>query len=198
MTRAKALELFRAQGGILRSCNALALGIHPATLARLRDEKQIQPLARGLYCLADLPPLTQPDLIAVSRKIPQAVICLISALALHGLTDEVPHTVDCALPRNARSPRLAYPPLRVFRFSPPVFNAGVEVQTIDGHAVRVYGPEKTLADCFKYRHKLGLDTVLEALRRYRSKYGLRVERLMRYARLCRVQKVMQPYLEASL
>jgi len=182
----------------MRSCDALTAGVHSDTLSRLRKNGMIKPLARGLYCLSDLPPFTQPDLIAVSRKIPRAVICLISALAFHELTGEVPHVVDCALPRGSEPPRVDYPPLRIYWFTPAAYAEGVAVHRVDGISVRVYNPEKTLADCFKYRHKVGMDTILEALRRYRTKFGLRSEALMRYARICRVQNVMRPYLEALL
>lgn len=198
MTANKALELFRAHGGVMRSCDALAQGIHRDTLSRLRAIGQINPMARGVYCLADLPPLSQPDLVAVSCKAPRAVICLISALAFHDLTAEVPHVVDCALPRGAEPPLIDYPPLQIYWFSPAAYAAGIAVYTVDSIPLRVYNPEKTLADCFKYRNRLGLDTVLDALRRYRTKYGLRSEALMRYARLCRVHNVMRPYLEAML
>lgn len=198
MTANKALELFRSHGGVMRSCDALTAGIHRVTLSRLRDSGKIKPLARGVYCLADLPPLSQPDLIAVSRKVPRAVICLTSALAFHELTSEVPHVVDCAMPRGSEPPRVDYPPLRIYWFTPAAYSEGIAVHMVDGIPVRVYNPEKTLADCFKHRNKLGMDTVLDALRRYRVKFGLRSEALMRYARICRVQNVMLPYLEAML
>lgn len=197
MTADNTLALFRAHGGVMRSRDILAHGVHQATLARLRDEGRVTVLVRGVYRLAGLPPLAQPDLVALSRKVPQAVVCLISALAYHSLTDEVPHMVDCALPRGARHPHLRYPPLRVFTFERSAFDAGIEVQTIDGTPVRVYCPEKTLVDCFKFRNKLGLDVALDALRRYRAKHGLRADALMRYARVCRVQNIMRPYLEAT-
>jgi predicted transcriptional regulator of viral defense system len=198
LTKEEALRLFRAHGGVMRLREAQAAGIHPATLYRLRDQGTIRVMARGLYCLADLPPQVHPDLVAVSRKVPRAVICLVSALAFHELTAEVPHAVECALPRGMEPPRLDYPPLRVYWFGPAAYAEGIEPHVVDGTTVRVYSPEKALADCFKYRKRLGMDTVLDALRRYRAKYGLRAEALMRCARICRVQNVMRPYLEATL
>ena len=196
MTAEKALGLFRGHGGTMRSREARALGVHQATLVRLTARGKIKALSRGVYGLADLPRLSQPDLVAVSRKTPRTVICLVSALAFHGLTDEVPHQVDCAIPRGTRPPHLDYPPLRIFQFKPATYAEGVDVHTVDGTPVRVYNPEKTIADCFKYRNRLGMDTVLDALRRYRSRGRLKVDDLMRYARLSRVQNVMRPYLEA--
>jgi len=191
-------RLFRAHGGVMRLREVKAAGIHPATLYRLRDEGAIRGMARGLYCLADLPPQVHPDLVTVSRKVPRAVICLVSALAFHELTAEVPHAVEIALPRGTEPPRLDHPPLRVYWFSAAAYGEGIESHVVDGSTLRVYSPEKTLADCFKYRKRLGMDTVLDALRRYRAKFGLRVDALMRCARMCRVQNVMRPYLEATL
>ena len=198
VTTERALKAFREHGGLLRLSEARAAGIHPATLYRLRDTGTIRVLTRGLYGLSDMPRQSQPDLVTVCRATPRGVICLVSALAWHGLTAEIPHVVDCALPRGVRPPRLAYPPLRVFWFGPEAYAQGIETPVVDGSQLRVYSPEKTLADCFKFRNTLGLDTALDALRRYRAKFALRSEELMRYARLCRVHRVMQPYLEASL
>lgn len=126
------------------------------------------------------------------------MICLISALSFHEITTQIPHEVYVALERGARAPRLDYPPLRVFRFTGKAFTEGVEDHEIDGVSARIYSPEKTLADCFKYRNKIGLDTALEALRLYRQRKPIKVEALIEFARICRVEKVMRPYLEAVL
>ena len=112
-------------------------------------------------------PLTNPDLVAVAMRAPRAVICLISALAYHELTTQVPHAVDLALPSHAQAPKIREIPIRVFWFPPSSFNAGVEVVEIDKTPVRIYSAEKTVADCFKYRNKIGLDVAIEALRIYR-------------------------------
>ncbi len=155
-------------------------------------------LSRGLYRLADLPPLADPDLVIVALRLPQAVICLVSALAFHDLTIQVPHTVDVALHSGAGRPGLDYPPLRTFWFSGPAWSEGVEVRQLDHTPVRIYNPEKTVADCFKYRHKLGMDITLEALRLDCKRRDFNIESLLRYARICRVEKVIRPYLEAIL
>jgi predicted transcriptional regulator of viral defense system len=193
-----ALTLFRQHGGVLRTSEALGLGIHPRTLYAMRDSGLLQPLARGLYRLADLPPLSNPDLVIVARKLPQAVICLVSALAFHELTTQVPHRVDVALPNRAERPALDYPPVHVFWFSGPAWSEGVEVHRIDDTPVRIYDPAKSVADIWKYRRKIGLDIALEALKLYRQRRDFDVNRLIEYARLCRVEKVMRPYLEALL
>jgi predicted transcriptional regulator of viral defense system len=194
----KEKRAFRRSGGMLRTGAALRAGIHPRRLYDMRDEGVVEELSRGLYRLADLPPLGSPDLVTVALKIPAGVVCLISALAYHEITTQIPHEVHLALPRGTEPPRLKHPPLRVFWFTGGSFTEGIETHNVDGIGLRVYSPEKTLADCFKYRNKLGLDTVLEALRLYRSRKRPNVDDLVKFARVCRVEKVMRPYLEAFL
>ena len=191
-------QVFRRFGGILRTGEALKHGIHRRTLYAMRDSGVLECLDRGLYRLADLPPLSEPDLVAVSLKIPEGVICLISALSFHDITTQIPHTVYVALKRGAEAPRLSYPPIRKFWFSGEAFTAGVEQHQVDGTVVRVYNAEKTLADCFKYRNKIGMDTVLEALSLYRERQKPRLRELNHFARICRVEKIMRPYIEARL
>lgn len=193
-----AKQIFRRHGGVLRTSEAIRLGIHPRTLYAMRDEGILECLSRGLYRLADLPPLGNPDLVAVALKVPNGVICLISALAYHELTTQIPHEVYLALPRGTEPPRLEHPPVRLFWFTGEAFTAGIDTHQLDGVPVRIYSAEKTLADCFKYRNKIGLDTAVEALRLYRSRRRIDVDELMRFARICRVEKVMRPYLEALL
>ena len=189
---------FNRGGGLLRTSAALRAGIHPRTLYDMRNQGVVEQVSRGLYRLAGLPALSNPDLVTVALKIPAGVVCLISALAYHEITTQIPHEVHVALPRGAEPPRLKHPPLRVFWFTGRSFTEGIETHKVDGIRLRVYSPEKTLADCFKYRNKIGLDTVLEALRLYRSRKLPNVDELMKFARVCRVEKVMRPYLEALL
>ena len=177
---------------------ALAHGLSRWTVYAMRDAGLIEALGRGLYRLTELPPLSDPDLVLVARKLGQGIICLTSALSFHGLTTQVPHHVDIAVPRGAEPPRMTYPPVRIYWFSEPAFSSGVETRSRDGVDIRLYSPEKTIADCFKYRHKLGMDIVLEALRMWRQERRGHMSDLMRYAQVCRVAKVMRPYLEAGL
>lgn len=194
----KAIELFRKQGGALRTSEALRLGIHPRTLYALRDAGVLEQLSRGLYRLSEMPPLAYPDLVTVSLRVPQAVICLLSALAFHELTTQIPHAVHIALESSTEAPRLDYPPLRVFWFSGPAWSEGIESHTLDDVSVRMYSPAKSVADVFKYRNKIGLDVALEALRLYRRGLEFDVGKLMGCARVCRVENVIRPYLEALL
>jgi predicted transcriptional regulator of viral defense system len=164
----------------------------------MRNSGLLEQIGRGLYRLADLPPLANPDWIPIFSKVPRAVICLISALSYHELTTQVPHYIDIALPSHAQAPRVDGLPLRVFWFSPHAFEAGIQKVAIDGCPIRIYSPEKTLADCFKYRRKIGLDIAVEALRLYRERRKPQIKELVQYARICRVERVMQPYLQALL
>lgn len=195
----RARELFARHRGMLRTSEALRLGMHPRTLYALRDRGEIEAVSRGIYRLSTAPPLTNPDLVAVAIRVPRAVVCLISALVQYGLTTQVPHAVDVALPSHAQVPVLDGIPLRVFWYSEPSFSAGLEIIRIDRVPVRIYSPEKTIADCFKYRNKIGLDVAIESLRAYRERTRKPdFQALFRFAQLNRVAKVMRPYLEATL
>ena len=194
----RAKDMLRSQSGAFRTGDAIKAGIHPRTLYAMRDQEAIVRLGRGMYRFADMPAMGNPDLATVALKVPKGVICLISALSWHEMTSEIPHEIYLALPRGAERPRLAYPPLRIFWFQVDAFGAGVEGHDMDGIGVRIYSPEKTLADCFKYRNKIGIDVVLEALKLYRQRKRFQADALMRFARICRVEKVMRPYLEATL
>lgn len=189
--------LFRRHKGVLRTSKALTLGIHPRTLYRLRDSGRLIPISRGVYRLAGLPESSQPDLVVVATRVPQAVICLISALSFHGITTQVPHEVQIALPRGARQPRLDYPPIRVFRLTGRAFTEGIETHAVEHIPVRVYGPEKTIVDCFRFRNKVGLDVAIEALRLGKERKRISPRSLLHFARLCRMERVMLPYLEAT-
>ncbi len=194
----KARAVFRRNGGILRTAQALSEGIHPETLYSMRDSGELEVISRGVYRLADAPPLGNPDLVAVASRVPNGVICLISALAFHELTTQIPHEIHVALPPGAHRPRLSQPPIRTYRFNGQSFTAGVETHELDGVPVRIYSPEKTLADCFKFRNRIGLDTAVEAVRLYHERRPVRIDELMHYASICRVKKIIRPYLEALL
>jgi predicted transcriptional regulator of viral defense system len=194
----QAKALFRKHGGILHTSQAMKEGIHPRTLYHLRDNKILEVLCRGTYRLAELGPIEQQDIVTAASKIKSGVICLISALSFHELTTQIPHQVYVALGRNMAYPKLEYPPMRFFRFSMEAFNAGVEIHNIGGTEVKIYCPEKTVADCFKYRNKIGLDVAMEALKFWRKKKNAQINTLMKYAKICRVYHVMKPYVEAML
>ena len=183
---------------MLRASDAIKEGVHPRTLYAMRDAGVVESLCSGLYRLTDLPPLSNPDLVAVALKVPNSVVCLISALAYHDITTQIPHEVYLAMERGAATPRLDYPPLSVHRFTGQAFSEGIEIYQVDNVPVRVYSPEKTIADCFKYRNKIGMDTVIESLKLYRKKFGINIDKLIYFANICRVEKIIRPYLEVLL
>lgn len=192
----KAKKIFLEHQGWLRAGQAFQLGITPRTLYAMRDSGYLIQESRGIYRLADAPGWDDLDLTLVALRIPKGVVCLISALAFHNLTTQIPHQVYVALPKDAEKPRLDFPPVKFFWLSPEVFSAGIEEHTQDGVTLRVYSLEKTLADCFKFRNKIGLDVALEALKAYRNMQGFDSELLLHYARIDRVERVILPYLEA--
>lgn len=194
----QARAIFQRHGGTMRTSEAIKSGIYPRTLYQMRDQGLVEAIARGFYRLRDLPPLGNPDLVAVALKIPRGVICLISALSFHEMTTQVPHVVHIALIPGTEPPRLEHPPVRISWFSGKVFTAGIETHDLDDVPVRIYSPEKTLADCFKHRNKIGVDVAVEALKLYRKHKPLKADELVRYAKICRVEKIMRPYLEAVL
>jgi len=195
-TDERALETIEKRGGQLRMAEALKEGIARRTLYRLADEGKLERITRGVYRLAYLPDISYPDLVTVSVRAPKAVICLVSALSFHDLTTQVPHSVWIAIPRDSRPPRIDYPPISWIEVSGKAYESGVERHFLDGTEVRIYGPEKTLADCFKYRNKIGMDVVLEALNLYMRGSRQDIDSLLHFAEICRVSAVMKPYLEA--
>jgi len=194
----RAVEIFKKHGGILRTSEALASRIHPDTLYTMRDGGLLEEISRGLYRLESEPPLTNPDLVTVTKRIPNGVICLTSALSFYEITTQIPHEVHLALPQGAEEPRLHYPSIRTFHFSSKSFSAGIEIHRIDNVSIRIYSPEKTLADCFKFRNKIGTDIAIEALHFYQEQRKMKIDEIMHFASICRVAKIIRPYLEAII
>lgn len=189
-------KIFFFNGGILKTTSAIKLGIHPETLYKMQKLGIITKLEKGLFRLSHLPPLSNPDLVIIALKIPHSVLCLTSALAFHKLTSIVPEQTHIALKKGSEPPRISKK-VRIFWFSPFTFIEGVENQIIDGINLKVYSPEKTIVDCFKYRNKIGGPNIaIEALRIYRETKPPNLEELIRLARISRMEKVMKPYLEA--
>lgn len=193
--RQKAIQIFKENQGLLRTAEAIRLGIHPRTLYQLRNEGLLEQLAIGIYRLIEVPDFSEPDLVLVSKKIPHGVICLISALAYHEITTQIPHFVYVAIPTKARPSRLEYPPLRYFRYSEKVYSSGVETKLIGGYPIKIYNIEKTLADCVKFRNKIGMDVVIEALKMYWQRKGTKIDKLYEYSKINRVEKILQPIME---
>lgn len=197
IARDLALGIIQACGGTIRTSDAIAKGIHPRTLYGLRDSGELERLDRGIYRLASLPPLGDPDIALVAGRVPHAILCLISALAAHGLTTQIPHSIHIALPRGTRTPRLNSVPISAYRFSERSYQAGVQEYSFGGGVIPIFSPEKTIADCFKFRNKLGLDLTLEALANYRRSKNASLAAVLKFAEVNRVAKLIRPYLEAA-
>lgn len=193
----QAQNIFRENGGQLRMSEAIDKGISRYMLYKMRDMGIIERISRGVYRLVELPSISNPDLVTVSLRFPKAVVCLVSALAFHNITTQIPHEVSVAVPKNSRLPELDFPPVRSHRFSNEAYNAGIEEFQVDRVPVKIYSPEKTLADCFKFRNRIGMDIVLEALKLYKARKNFDFKKVVQYSKVCRVENVMRPYLEAT-
>ena len=184
------------QRGVLRARDLRDQAIPAVILSRLVDSGQLTRISRGLYTLPTRTPSEQHQLAEVAARSPTAVYCLLTALRFHGITTQNPHELWIALPNKSRSPRIEYPPLRTVRYSGDALTQGIEVHTVDCVTVKVYSIAKTIADCFKFRNKIGIDVALEALRETRRGKRATSEDVWRFAKVCRVANVMRPYLES--
>ena len=191
----KVLEIVRRLG-VLRPRDLDAYGLPRIYLNRLHDRNLLHRVGRGLYVVADLEATEHHTLAEACKRVPHGVLCLLSALQYHGLTTQSPFEVWMAIERKARLPMVNRPVMRFVRFSGRALTEGIEEKQIEGVAVKVYNPAKTVVDCFKYRNKIGLDVALEALRDCFRIRKCTMDELSYYAQVCRVEKVMKPYLEA--
>jgi len=191
-----AIKIFQKNNGVMKSSQLFQLGIQPRILYAMRDNGLVVQEGRGLYRLANEQVWSDPDLAVVSLLIPKGVICLISALYFHQITTQISHEVYIALPKDSEKPRIKYPPTRFFWISPAPFKAGIEKHKVDNVDIRVYSVAKTIADCFKFRNSIGMEVALEALREGLRQKKSTPNEIQRFARVDRVEKIMQPYLEA--
>lgn len=185
-----------ATQGLLRSRDLDALALPRVALTRLVRQGRLERVGRGLYASPGRSASEHGSMAEVARRHPQAVVCLLSALRLHGLTTQSPFELWLAIPNKSRAPKIDYPPLRIVRFSGVGLTDGVEEHRIDGVAVRVTSVARTVADCFKFRNKIGLDVALEALREALAERRVTMDELWRCAIQCRVANVMRPYMES--
>jgi predicted transcriptional regulator of viral defense system len=190
----KILNLAKSQSTI-RTRDAIADGIHPEYLRRLVDRGILFKSGRGMYTFIDASLTEHHSLAAVSQRVPHGVICLLSALQFHGIGTQAPFEVWLAIDVHARCPNLDSLPLRTVYMSGSALSVGIETHTIEGISVQIFNPAKTIVDCFKYRHKIGLDVGLEALRESWESRRCSMDELWSYAKICRMSKVMRPYLE---
>jgi len=191
----KVLDIAR-KAGMFRAHEMAKQGIPRVYLQRLEQQGLLVREARGLYVHRDAKITENHSLAETAKRVSHGVVCLLSALRFHGLTTQAPSEIWLAIAWKARAPKRDTQPLRIARMSGKALTEGVEQYQIEGVSVKIYNPAKTVADCFKYRNKVGLDAALEALRDYRRKYRAGMDELWYFANTCRVAKVMQPYLEA--
>jgi predicted transcriptional regulator of viral defense system len=194
-TEKRVLKLVR-NAGVLRPRDLDTHGIPREYLIRLHRRGVLDRPSRGLYVLADADLGENQSLAEACKRVPKGVVCLLSALQFHELTTQAPHEVWLAIDVKARRPRVDYPPLRIVRFSGNALTFGVEEHRVHGVPVRVYTVAKTIADCFKYRNKIGLDVALEALRDAWRNRRTTMDDLLQAAKICRVANVIRPYLES--
>lgn len=182
--------------GVIRPRDLEAAGIPGSYLTRLAHAGELDRVGRGLYTLAGASPTEHRSLAEVAKRVPRGVICLLSALRFHELTTQAPFEVWLAIGQKDRTPRPNGTRLRIVRVSGESRDAGVETHVVEGVPVRIYGVAKTVADCFKFRNKIGTDIAVEALRDCLEQRRCTIDELSEYARVCRVSRVMQPYMEA--
>jgi predicted transcriptional regulator of viral defense system len=193
----KLLKLAR-RTGVISLADARGAGIHHEYLRRMCADGQLVRTGRGLYSLPDADITIHHGLAQAAKAVPKGIVCLLSALRFHEIGTQAPYEVWIAIDRRAALPRIKQPSLRIMRFSGEALTAGVQDHTIEGVHVRIYGPAKTVTDCFKYRNKIGLDVALEALRESLRERKCTVDELWHYAKICRVANVMRPYMEAMV
>lgn len=200
MAKTKTEQTLRlvAQAGVLRPRDLDMHQIPRQYLRLLCDQGRVQRIGRGLYTATRTEPTSHHSLAQICKRVPRGIICLLSALRFHEITTQAPFEVWLAIEKNSWRPRIDYPPLRIVWFSQEAFTEGVETQIIEGVPISVYNPAKTVADCFKYRNKIGQDVAVEALRECWQQRRATMDELWHFARICRVTRAMRPYLEYLL
>jgi predicted transcriptional regulator of viral defense system len=196
MTKTEILITNLKSKGILRTKNIENLGISRAFLSKLVKKGIVKRMRRGLYCLPDVEFSESHSFAEASKQIPKGVICLLSALSFHGFTTQNPFEVWMAIDFKARKPKNTGTPVRFVRFSGQALEAGITKHQVYDIEVKVYSSAKTVADCFKYRNKIGLDVALEALREGWREKRFTMDELWKYAKICRVTNIIRPYLES--
>jgi predicted transcriptional regulator of viral defense system len=180
---------------IVRARDAAAEGIHTGTLTRMARAGELEKVGPGRYRLATSDVTESHSLVLACTIVPSSVVCLATALLFHSVGTQLPREVWLAVPRGTRVPSFAFPPVRVTRIAPALFNLGVEEHDIEGGKVRVYSLARTVVDCFRFRNKVGVDVALEALRETWRSRRLDLNEVDRLAKALRVDRVMRPYLE---
>ena len=198
MGRHQQILKLAGEKGIIRAEDVEAVGISRNYLYRMHKEGLLAKRGVGLYSLPEAPVTNHSSLAVVAKRVPHAVVCLISALSYHEITTQIPHELWLAIPRGSWRPKVQYPPLNLTYVSTPAYSFGIQEQVMNGVSVKIYNPAKTVADCFKFRNKVGLDVAIEALREAWRSGKVTMDELVEAAEIDRVAKIMRPYLEATV
>lgn len=195
---AELIGFFKKNGGLASFREIVDAGFSKTILKTGLDSSRIYKIDRGLYRLSEGISLPNPDLVAVSYRVPHGVVCLVSALSFHEATKEIPQCVDVAIPRGNYAAKIKYPPVQFYRFDSQTWKLGIEEHKIEGHSIKVYGLARTVADCFKFRNKIGMDVAREALKMAITEKRIKPTEIMQYSKICRVDRIIKPLLEAML
>ena len=198
MSRQQQILELAMKKGIIRAEDVEAVGISRNYLYRMHKEGLLEKNAVGLYTLPEAPVTENSSLAEVAKRLPHAVVCLISALSYHEITTQIPHEIWLTIPRGSWRPDVEYPPLNLTYVSGPAYSFGIQEHVINGVTVKIYSPAKTVADCFKFRNKVGLDVAIEALREAWHSRKVTIDELVEAAGVDRVSNIMRPYLEATV
>ncbi|MEA5549980.1 type IV toxin-antitoxin system AbiEi family antitoxin domain-containing protein [Anabaena cylindrica UHCC 0172] len=196
MSKTDQILSYASQTGVIRAKDIAAKGIHREYLKRLENQGILVRSARGVYTLADAEITANHTLVETAKRVPNGVVCLLSALSFYQITTQAPFEVWLAIPQKSRPPKDNLLPLRIVYMSGKSLEEGIEEHIIEGVPVSIYSLPKTVADCFKFRNKIGLDVALEALRECLQKRKFSMDEIWHYAKICRVHNVMRPYLES--
>lgn len=192
------IDYFKTHGGVARFSSIRKAGFHPDQIKKAEDEGKIEKVGRGLYKITNDDIGSHPDYLIASLQTSKGVICLLSALYFYGATNEIPRFVDIAISTGARANKIKYPPVKFYRFSQKTWNAGVEQHDIEGHTVKIYSLAKTVADCFKFRNRIGINIAREALKISVTEKHIKPTDIMKYAKICRVDRIIKPILEIMI
>jgi predicted transcriptional regulator of viral defense system len=192
----KIINIFKSHKGYARSKDILVRGFHSRDIKSMLDKGMVVKVKNGLYRLVDTPVISNQSFIDLACAVPEGVICLLSALSYYELTTFNPSIISIAIHRKSWRPKIKYPPVEVYYFSTKQFEAGVDEVKIEGYVIRIYCPEKTICDCFRYRNKLGLDVAKEGLSEYLKRNDRDLEKLFEYAEVCRVKKLLETWVNA--
>lgn len=195
---AELINFLKRKGGLASYAEIIEAGFNKILLKTSLNSRSINKIDRSLYRLSEGASSSHPDLLATSIRIPNGVVCLVSALSFHEATKEIPQYVDIAILRGGHANRIKYPPVRFYRFSSKSWEAGIEEFKMAGHKIKIYSLAKTVADCFKFRNKVGVDVARDALKIAVTEKKIKPKEIMQYAKACRVDRIIKPILEAML